>query len=191
MADHWKSMDLNNLMTMKTGYLKDDKGKLTRIKIVDDLEKRIRNIEIELNKAKENMLKERGNSSFDLSRWSKCPLIYLGSYGDAFNGCQLLAYLVEAADVDAIKDFDIIHKESVVIVSDDTWEQRTIFKGKPGSSSTSFQGKKASSSKLLKAKSKSSSKSLSVLSSSKHLTPSTGSSSNPYQTKLRSSSKDV
>ncbi|GJQ99930.1 hypothetical protein Tco_0522915 [Tanacetum coccineum] len=48
------------VMTMKTGYLKDDKGKLTRIKIVDDLEKRIRNIEIELNKAKENMLKERG-----------------------------------------------------------------------------------------------------------------------------------
>nr|GEV56734.1 ribonuclease H-like domain-containing protein [Tanacetum cinerariifolium] len=38
----------------------DDKRKLTGIKIVDDLEKRIQNIEIELNKAKENMLKERG-----------------------------------------------------------------------------------------------------------------------------------
>ncbi|GJZ07286.1 hypothetical protein Tco_0541079, partial [Tanacetum coccineum] len=50
------------------GRLKDDKGILIGLNIVDDLEKRIQNVEINLNKAKEKMLKEIGNSSFDLSR---------------------------------------------------------------------------------------------------------------------------
>ncbi|GJZ68915.1 hypothetical protein Tco_0632465 [Tanacetum coccineum] len=35
------------------------KGKILRIKIVDDYEKRIQNVEIDLNKAKEKMLMER------------------------------------------------------------------------------------------------------------------------------------
>ncbi|GKA02142.1 hypothetical protein Tco_0674807 [Tanacetum coccineum] len=72
-------------------------------------------------------------------------------------------------------------------------DHMTVFKGKPGSSSTSFQGKNTSSSKLSKAKSRSSSKSLIVkkLSSSKHLTPRIGLSSNSYQAKLMSSPKDV
>ncbi|GKE17968.1 hypothetical protein Tco_1425545, partial [Tanacetum coccineum] len=43
------------------GLLKDDKGSLTGLKIVDDLEKMIWNVEININKAKEKMLKEIGD----------------------------------------------------------------------------------------------------------------------------------
>ncbi|GJW99087.1 hypothetical protein Tco_0180895, partial [Tanacetum coccineum] len=50
------------------GLLKDDKGSLTGFKIVEDLEKMIHNVEINLNNAKEKTLKEISNSSFDLSR---------------------------------------------------------------------------------------------------------------------------
>ncbi|GKE22695.1 hypothetical protein Tco_1434207, partial [Tanacetum coccineum] len=113
--------------------LKDDKRKRH---LKDDLEKRTQNVEIYFNKVKEKMLKERDNSSYDLSR-------------DAFRGCQLLTHLVEAAWYDDLS-------------SD---EKRIVFKDKSGSSSTSL--------------------------SSKHLASRTHSNSNPYQAKLRSSSKDV
>ncbi|GKG33461.1 hypothetical protein Tco_0433620, partial [Tanacetum coccineum] len=56
------------------GPLKDDKRKVTGIKILDDLEQRIENVEKDLNKAKEKMdlnkgkekmVMERGNTSFE------------------------------------------------------------------------------------------------------------------------------
>ncbi|GKA80667.1 hypothetical protein Tco_0787359 [Tanacetum coccineum] len=58
----------------RNGPLKDDKRKVTRIKIMDDLEKRIENVEKDLNKAKDKMdlnkgeykmVMERGNTSFE------------------------------------------------------------------------------------------------------------------------------
>ncbi|GKD56836.1 hypothetical protein Tco_1290223 [Tanacetum coccineum] len=41
------------------GIMKYDKGKLTRIKCLDDLEKRIQNVEAVLYKAKEQMMKQK------------------------------------------------------------------------------------------------------------------------------------
>ncbi|GJR53030.1 hypothetical protein Tco_1403551 [Tanacetum coccineum] len=58
----------------KQQRVKDDKRKVTRIKIMDDLEKRIENVEKDLNKAKDKMdlnkgeykmVMERGNTSFE------------------------------------------------------------------------------------------------------------------------------
>ncbi|GJZ92381.1 hypothetical protein Tco_0664446 [Tanacetum coccineum] len=45
------------------GPLKDDKGNILRIKIVDDYEKMIQNVEIDLNKVKEKMLMERADTA--------------------------------------------------------------------------------------------------------------------------------
>ncbi|GKB48215.1 hypothetical protein Tco_0898968 [Tanacetum coccineum] len=55
--------DEKGKMTKEKRPLKDDKRKLTGIKIAVDLEKRIQNVEIDLNKAKEKMLMERDTSS--------------------------------------------------------------------------------------------------------------------------------
>ncbi|GKB03644.1 hypothetical protein Tco_0831787 [Tanacetum coccineum] len=189
--------DEKGKMTKEKRPLKDDKRKLTGIKIAVDLEKRIQNVEIDLNKAKEKMLMERAVIIIDSDTSSNSDDIPPGTeiLETSSDDIPPITHPFQTSSDDTIKS-----SSKDTFSSDDTWEQknisddqRTIFKGKPASSSISFQGKQALSSKLSKAKSKSSSKSLSVkkLGSSKHLTPRRGSSFNPYQAKLRSSSKDV
>ncbi|GJW63753.1 hypothetical protein Tco_0115637 [Tanacetum coccineum] len=84
MADSWKSIDLDKLVINEDmiDYVLEkygnnyDKGNgpLKGIKILDDLEQRIENVEKylnkakekkDLNKAKEKMMMEKGNSSFE------------------------------------------------------------------------------------------------------------------------------
>ncbi|GJU06228.1 hypothetical protein Tco_1122658 [Tanacetum coccineum] len=50
------------------GHLKDDKSKVTGIKILDDLEKRIEKVEKLLNKAKEKMLLKKGKEKMVMER---------------------------------------------------------------------------------------------------------------------------
>ncbi|GKD06917.1 hypothetical protein Tco_1186602 [Tanacetum coccineum] len=50
------------------GPLKDDKSEVTRIKILDDLEKRIKKVEKLLNKAKEKMLLKKGKEKKVMER---------------------------------------------------------------------------------------------------------------------------
>ncbi|GJW59077.1 hypothetical protein Tco_0105808 [Tanacetum coccineum] len=67
MYDDLLQKDLNKQESVKDDkgnrLLKDDKGKLTGIKSVDDLEKRIQNVKEVMYKAKEEMLMKKDSSS--------------------------------------------------------------------------------------------------------------------------------
>nr|GEW29125.1 hypothetical protein [Tanacetum cinerariifolium] len=67
MVDSWKSMAIF-VNDKRNGPLKDDKSEVTRIQILDDLEKRIKKVEKNLNKAKEKMLLKKGKEKMVMER---------------------------------------------------------------------------------------------------------------------------
>ncbi|GKB76276.1 hypothetical protein Tco_0943171, partial [Tanacetum coccineum] len=124
-------------------------GTLKGINILDDLEQRIENVEKHLNKAKKKMDINKGKEKMVMKK-------------------------VTSDESSDDNPFQVSIDDTLKSSSKDTYEQRTVYKGRPGSTSTS-----ATTTKLEKLKSRSRSKHLPVekISSSKHLTPRTGSTS--------------
>nr|GEW47463.1 hypothetical protein [Tanacetum cinerariifolium] len=67
MADSWIFMAIF-VDDKGTGPLKDDKSRVIGIKILDDLEQRIENVEKILNKAKEKKLLKKGIEKMVMER---------------------------------------------------------------------------------------------------------------------------